>query len=248
MSKMKRLFVVSDIHGHYTILKNALAEAGFDETNDDHILISCGDLFDRGTENRKVYDYIKGIEHKVLICGNHDERLKEILTEKRLNVCDIHSRMHTTIEELFGIGTMDEYGELNIADGDPLARELCDFVDGMSDYYETEHYVFVHGWIPTLPRTKPLQPIENWREADAGLWHSARYIEWQELHGVNDMLPEKTIVCGHRPTRLACSFDPSRSMGDSSIYYGEKMIAIDAGTASSGRMNVLVIEDNIEER
>ena len=48
---------------------------------------------------------------------------------------------------------MDEYGELNIADGDPLARELCDFVDGMSDYYETEHYVFVHGWIPVLSDT-----------------------------------------------------------------------------------------------
>ena len=59
------------------------------------------------------------------------------------------------------------------------------------------------------------------------------------------MIPEKTIVCGHRPTRLAYTFDPSRELADSGIYYGENMIAIDAGTIRSGRVNVLVIEDSI---
>ena len=59
---------------------------------------------------------------------------------------------------------------------------------------------------------------------------------------MNDVIPKKTLVCGNGPTRLAYGFD-GRELGDSSIYYGEGMIAIDAGTASSGKVNVLVLED-----
>lgn len=81
---MKRLFVVSDIHGHYTLMKKALDDAGFDENNDNHVFVSCGDLFDRGVENRKVYDFVRRLKRKVLICGNHDERLLTIMSEKRV--------------------------------------------------------------------------------------------------------------------------------------------------------------------
>ena len=56
-------------------MKKALDDAGFDEKNDNHVFVSCGDLFDRGVENRKVYDFIRCLKRKVLICGNHDERL-----------------------------------------------------------------------------------------------------------------------------------------------------------------------------
>ena len=39
----RTLFVVSDIHGHYTEMKKALEEAGFCEEKDDHVFVSCGD-------------------------------------------------------------------------------------------------------------------------------------------------------------------------------------------------------------
>ncbi|MBR4864841.1 MAG: hypothetical protein IKU07_09715, partial [Oscillospiraceae bacterium] len=32
-------------------MKEALARAGFDKNNEDHVLICCGDYFDRGNEN-----------------------------------------------------------------------------------------------------------------------------------------------------------------------------------------------------
>ena len=51
---MKKLFVVSDIHGHYSELKAALAAAGFDRNDPAHLLICCGDYFDRGSENAQV--------------------------------------------------------------------------------------------------------------------------------------------------------------------------------------------------
>ena len=45
---MPKFFVVSDVHGFYDELLNALDDAGFDSENTDHYLISCGDNFDRG--------------------------------------------------------------------------------------------------------------------------------------------------------------------------------------------------------
>lgn len=247
MSDKKKLFVVSDIHGHYTQLQRALDEAGFDENNEDHVFVSCGDLFDRGSENRKVYDFVAHLERKILIRGNHDERLAEIFDEGRINFCDVHNGTDVTLEEFFGVGSVGGCGELRIPKDDMMVSSLRRLVDEMLDYYETENYVFVHGWLPTVRGEKPWRLVENWRDADAGAWHSARFFEWQLLYGTNDMLKGKTVVCGHRPTRLAYAFDPSRSLGDSSIYYGDGMIAVDAGTISSGRVNVLVIEENIKE-
>ena len=240
--KNTKLFVVSDIHGFYTQLKKALDEAGFDEHDEAHVLICCGDLFDRGSENKKVYDYIKGLQRKVLIRGNHDERLAEILTQKRANVFDVRNGAVETIEEFFGVGSVCGYGDLRVSGREELVKELCGFVAEMVDYYETEHYIFVHGWIPLEHGTQ--RPLIDWRTADAKAWHSARFTEWLQFYGVNDMFPEKIIVCGHRSTRLAYSFD-SRALGDSSIYYGDGMIAIDAGTVSSGRVNVLVLEEEL---
>ena len=75
----KILFAVSDIHGHYTALMNALGVAGFDENNENHIFVSCGDLFDRGRENAEVYDFVKKLQRKILIKGNHEDGLVRIL-------------------------------------------------------------------------------------------------------------------------------------------------------------------------
>ena len=245
MSERKTLFVVSDIHGHYTQLKEALDRAGFDENRPDHIFVCCGDLFDRGHENHKVYDYVRSLKHKVLILGNHDDRLWEILNTRRMNIYDIRNGTDITLEEFFGNGTVSEMGELRAYDFEPVGSELCDFFDNMSDYFETTHFIFVHGWLPTVERERPYRLLPNWRQATYRDWHRARFTEWTSMHGVNDTFPEKTVVCGHRPTRLAYTFDPARTLADADIYHGEGMIAIDAGVVHSGRINVLVIEDEM---
>lgn len=105
------------------------------------------------------------------------------------------------------------------------------------DYFETAGYIFVSGWLPNPQDGK-------WRHASEKEWCAAREIWWYEFYGVNDVIPGKTLVCGNGPTRFAYAFD-MRELGDSGIYYGERMIAIDAGVASSGRVNVLVIEDEL---
>ena len=54
-----KYFVFTDIHGFYSILKKELIKQGFDENNENHMLISLGDNFDRGNENYEMYDKIK---------------------------------------------------------------------------------------------------------------------------------------------------------------------------------------------
>lgn len=246
MKCMKRLFVVSDIHGHYTQLKQALDAAGFDADDPQHLFVCCGDLFDRGSENRKVYDYICGLDRKVLIRGNHDERLAKLLMEQRLDSYDYRNGGYYTLQEFFGPGAVDAAGNLCLLGRQGLANHLLRMLDSMCDYFETEHYVFTHGWLPLLPDSYESRIRPDWRDADQAAWHSARYLEWQMLYNMPSRLPDKTIVCGHRHTTFAHFFDPKRAPRDAGIFYGRGMIAIDAGTVLSGQVNVLVLDESVE--
>ena len=69
------LFVVSDIHGHYTLLKESLDMAGFNSEDPDHLLVCCGDYFDRGSENVQVLKFLERLKNKVLLRGNHEDML-----------------------------------------------------------------------------------------------------------------------------------------------------------------------------
>ena len=79
MTNCRKLFVVSDVHGHCTLLKAALDKAGFDKDDPEHLLICCGDYFDRGDENMEVLRFFERLKHKVLLRGNHDDMLLKLL-------------------------------------------------------------------------------------------------------------------------------------------------------------------------
>jgi serine/threonine protein phosphatase 1 len=65
-----RDFAVGDIHGHFTLLQDALNRIGFDEEHDR--LFSVGDLVDRGPECEIVLEWLdKSWFHPVR--GNHDD-------------------------------------------------------------------------------------------------------------------------------------------------------------------------------
>ena len=119
--------------------------------------------------------------------------------------------------------------------------------EAMLDYFETEHYVFTHGWIPSIPnRDKSYSYISSWREADREQWNQARWFNGMDAVQTAD--ENKTIVCGHWHTSYGHSKYEHRGTefgedADFSPYYGPGIIAIDACTAFSGKVNCLVIED-----
>lgn len=240
---MGKIFAVSDVHGHYTELMRALYGAGFDPDNREHLFVSCGDLFDRGEENRRVWEFVEGLRHRVLISGNHDERLAEILDERAVTPYDLRNGTVVTLTELFGRDCIWHDGSLLVDRDDETARALRRFLGSMRNYFETEHYIFTHGWLPLLRKKRTMPLRDDWRTAGAEEWHAARCIGWTALYGSAAAMPQgKTVVCGHHGAFFGYIFDPRRSQEDCSMFYGDGLIAIDALTVQSGFVNVLVID------
>ena len=48
----QRVFVVTDVHGHFSELSNGLQKLNYNDRED--LLISLGDLIDRGPESMKT--------------------------------------------------------------------------------------------------------------------------------------------------------------------------------------------------
>ncbi|MBE6916000.1 MAG: hypothetical protein E7471_05130 [Ruminococcaceae bacterium] len=255
-----RYYVTADVHGFFSELKSALDEKGFFEDTEPHKLIICGDLYDRGSEAMQLQDFILDLISKdeiILIKGNHED-----LTLELLNNWNNGSFMHRCH---FSNGTIDTVCQLTET---PLRHFLTEphevykkisnnpfikkIIPSMVDFYETEHYIFTHGWIPctTLNNgdTKTYLPIENWRKANNQAWDSARWVNGMEAAHNGMIEKDKTIVCGH----WHCSFGHSHYEGDGgefndnpnfAPYYGEGIIALDACTPVSNKVNCIVIED-----
>ena len=102
---MKTYFVTSDIHSYYSIWRNALAVAGFEEENKDHYLIILGDLFDRGQEAKKLYAFLRAFpkERRILVRGNHEDLLRDLLRRGFPLSRDYHNCTTDTLEQ-FGRG------------------------------------------------------------------------------------------------------------------------------------------------
>jgi len=231
-----KLFVVSDVHGHCEILKKALQDAGFDKNNADHLLICCGDYFDRGRENPEVLQFFERLPRAVLLRGNHEDMLRKLLSNGKILPHHYINGTLQTVENFFGKFAIDPATDtVDFAGKTRTVDRLCEFMDQTVDYFETAHYVFVHGWLPE----------GNWRQATSEAWAEARKQRWSDRYDGTPPLPDKTLICGHMPAVYAKLFDPSRGIGNYTPYYGNGLIAIDGATADSKLVNVIVLEDTL---
>lgn len=245
-----KYFVVSDIHSYFDEFKKAIDEAGFDPTNENHQLIICGDLFDRGTQTVDLVRYLNTeVPNAILIRGNHEDLF--------VKMCErgepwMHDYGNGTAQTVFDLTDPKE----------PLSFErrahrawskIQPILDRMMDYYETDHYVFVHGWIPcirTHPKMARYRPLEeDWRDAPKNRWEDARWYNGMDCAAQGVTVPGKTVICGH----WHCSYGHwfyedynTPEFGDDadfSPYYADGIIAIDACTAYSGKVNCIVLDD-----
>ena len=241
MSENKKIFVVSDVHGHCSLLKDALKNAGFDNENENHLLVCCGDYFDRGNENAEVLKFFERLKHKVLLRGNHEDLLLKLLqTGKVLPHNYINGTMQT-LTDFFGKYSIDPADDtIDFSGKTRTVDRLCEFIGDTINYYETENYVFVHGWLPE--NVKMAADLKN---IDDEAWGLARWVKWTDKYDETRPLTDKTLVCGHMPTFYAYEFDSSRRRGSTEIFYGNGMIAIDGATYDTKLVNVLVLNDEL---
>lgn len=76
-SAYRNIWVVGDLHGCYTLLMGKLDEIGFDTTQD--LLISVGDLIDRGSENVECMELITFPWFRA-VRGNHEQMMLDGLS------------------------------------------------------------------------------------------------------------------------------------------------------------------------
>ena len=205
----KKIFAISDIHSFYTPMKKALDEAGFDRDNPDHLLVVCGDMFDRGPDTLRVLDYIKSLPNKVLIFGNHEHLLFQLVTKMYPDYYDKTNGTIKTFEAMATrFGNKDENGEY---DRDVLnayintRNFLKEFYKDFVFYYETKNYIFVHSWIPVDSlyndaayfSRDTMDWKKDWRDAHTTDWMRATWGNPFETAAKGLNKTGKTIVFGH---------------------------------------------------
>ncbi|WP_411853290.1 metallophosphoesterase [Yersinia enterocolitica] len=75
-SEYRRIFVVGDIHGCYKKLMDSLGRVAFDRSSD--LLVSVGDLADRGPQNTECYELLNAYWFRA-VRGNHEQMAIDVL-------------------------------------------------------------------------------------------------------------------------------------------------------------------------
>lgn len=243
MKKIK-YFVSADIHGFYDEWMKALNDAGFDIDNPNHKIIICGDLFDRGHQPKEIIDFILNHKDKfILIRGNHEDLMQEMIDRNHNDYADLCNGTADTIVDLYPEWMVSEFDLTKIA----KKTRLQEVLDMCIDYFETEHYVFVHVWIPIIENC--LYYDSDWRKARKQRWDKARWVNPVEMYRYKIFEPNKKIVFGH----WHCSAFWHEQDHDKYDEFGPKenfepfitkdIIALDACTAHTRKVNVVVLKD-----
>lgn len=256
-----KYYVAADLHGFFDPFWAALQEQGFFSDTAAHKLILCGDLFDRGPQAAKLQKFLLELlarDELILIRGNHEDLTLELLRNWHLG--SYKKRYH------IANGTVDTVCQLTGAARADLEKKteevgraflhtpyIQTLIPAMRDYYETSRYIFVHGWIPCgfipySPLVAEYLYMDGWRQAEKEQWEKARWINGMDAAYGGVTEPGKTIVCGH--WHCSCGHACYEGRGgefdqdpDFTPYYGKGIIALDACTVHSGRVNCILLED-----
>ena len=203
-------------------------------------------LFRSGGQARELIDFMMQLikqDKLIYILGNHEELLVQCLQQiSRGEVYGIakgmsHHYTNGTWDTLLQIAQMHP-ADACAAPDDLLKRVIRSefyriLLPAAVDYYETDNYVFVHGWIPCYTgfgkdgMTYEYDP--DWRNAYIDEWKQARWFNGMEL------------ACRHSVINDSCS--EYGADADFSPFYADGIIAIDACAAASGKINCVVVED-----
>lgn len=247
-----KLFVVSDIHSFFTPFKEELNLKGFDNNNPEHYLVICGDVFDRGDESEELLEYLLSINNLIYVKGNHEYLLEQMIQR---GYPHNHDYSNGTVKTVLDLSTNANSAQIMCQEAYHKVKPL---LNKYVDYFETKNYIFVHGWIPV--NFKLGQDAWNgvgfynpdWRKASHDDWYSASWLNGMNYAMKGIVEPGKTIVCGHYHTSWGHTIQdkengiistPWGKHANFNPFYCEGCIAIDACTAYSGKVNVLVIED-----
>lgn len=238
----RKLFVASDIHGYFNQWQAALRDAGWEEDNESHILVCLGDLLDRGPQPLECLKFVNALpaSRKILVRGNHEDLMEEAIARREFR---LHDWQNGTVATAFQLTRGKN--EIDVLDAMRRHEVYNTYIASLVDFYENDNYVLCHGWIPRE---------EDWRE---GNWKAARWINGMDAWAQGIRIAGKTVVCGHWHTSWGhrhlhhdspewdnkFSTNPTHRKANFAPFVDEGILALDACTAASGKVNVVVLEE-----
>lgn len=256
-----KYFIVTDVHSFFCEMRAALDAVGFDPENPEHIFVSLGDLLDRGPDPWQCLNYVMNTlapERRILICGNHEDLIEDIMCRRYFVSIDASNGTADTVYRLAKdeFRTNSDMADIMTVHDMPLYN---DYIKSLKNFHETQHGIFVHGWIPCIPHLKfsmydgyqkEYEPFaSDWRTCDLETWKNARWYNGMEAWDCGVREPSKTIFCGHWHTSWARAAidqtcDPySNNKADYLPWERDGIVALDACTAFTHFCNCYVFED-----
>lgn len=259
----KKYFITSDVHSFYKEWKKALKKAGFDIDNKDHIIIHCGDLLDRGPDAIKCLKFVNKLpkDRKILIRGNHEDLLEDAIYRGYFQLNDYYNGTVDTVAQLTKRKLEDTNTEVRHAALIDVKenKDLKKYLKSTIDYYEIGNSIFCHGWLPVSAWTNKDSPDdvvhfgvnENFRNASTHAWRDARWENGIQAWDLGSRLEGKTIYCGHYHTSWGHHYlhKNGSEFGDDAIFdpfIDDGIVALDACTAYSHKVNIVTIEEDID--
>ena len=185
-----KYYIVSDVHSYYSILRRTLNEKGF-SLNKDHVLVLLGDAFDRGEETRDTAEFLLSLYDQgklIYVLGNHEELLVKCLQQLSrgddpIDIATSYHSINGTWQSLLAIANMTESEAVShpqtLVANVLSSRVYKELLASCVDYFETDKYIFTHGYIPCIE--KGFSPYisysynSDWREAAPEEWYRARW-------------------------------------------------------------------------
>ena len=206
-----RYVFVSDVHGMYYKLMEALDAVKFNEKND--TLVCLGDMFDRGPHSKEILEYVMALPHKILIWGNHDRRLFDLVVKGRMpNDADWHNGVYMTIDSFCEDITKTPctniykmHTKIEQFQTDDRAREtyklLLEYFDNCVWGLEFADLIAVHAWIPLVVSEywfNLYEYGEDWRDANTECWDDAVWYNPVSMLSKEEHLKiGKKLLVGH---------------------------------------------------
>jgi serine/threonine protein phosphatase 1 len=115
--KMSKTYIIGDLHGCFDEFIELTNQIGI---NDNDLVISLGDIVDRGNKSVELYRYFKNRENSIVLMGNHERKHQR----------GILSYSQEIVKVQFG----DEY------------NEFVKWTESLEYFYETEDTIIVHAF------------------------------------------------------------------------------------------------------
>ncbi len=171
------VWVLGDVHGHYSTLVRLISELDLQENDK---LVSLGDLIDRGPNSASVLQLFRDNQSYHLIRGNHEDMMLKCLFRGKNKDCKSWLKYG-------GLETLESFG-LKPERKTALVDDWCDFLSNSPSEVILEKYRFIHAGI------NPMRSLYEQTENDR-LWSRNIF----EFNTAPD--PKRQVFVGHTPTQ-----------------------------------------------